>query len=487
MTPLRQLYGGSLALATDLYQLTMAYGYWKAGVAGRRAAFHLFFRKPPFAGGYAVACGLDTALDYLDGLGFAADDLDYLAGVTGNDGAPLFEPAFLDYLAGWRFHGDVDAMAEGTVAFAHEPLLRVTGPVLDCQLVETPLLAMINFQTLIATKASRVCWAARGQPVIEFGLRRAQGLDGAMSASRAAYVGGCEATSNLLAGKLYGIPVRGTHAHSWVSFFDGELAAFRAYAAAMPNNCVFLVDTYDTLEGVAHAIEVGHELRAAGHRLAGVRLDSGDLAWLSGEARRMLDAAGFADAVVIASNDLDEHLIGSLREQGAAIGVWGVGTRLATAQDQPALGGVYKLTAVERDDGRWHPTIKLSEQAVKINNPGRQQVRRYRNGGELVGDLIWEIDGGIDGGVVDLADPTRRGPLPAHDHHVDLLEPAVRDGHRVRPAAPLAEARRRAAAELDALGARGRRFANPQTYPVGLDAGLARIKEQLIATARGNR
>jgi nicotinate phosphoribosyltransferase len=483
----RALYADSLALVTDLYQLTMAQGYWRAGVAEREAGFHLFFRACPFGGGYALACGIEPAIDYLTGLSFAADDLAFLETVRGNDGAPLFQPEFLDQLSRWRFRADVDAVAEGTPVFAHEPLLRITGPVIDCQIVETALLAMINFQTLIATKASRLCWAAGGDPVVEFGLRRAQGFDGGLSASRAAYVGGCAATSNLLAGKLHGIPVRGTHAHSWVMFFDGELEAFRAYADAMPNNCVFLVDTYDTLAGVDRAIEVGGELRARGHRLAGVRLDSGDLAWLSAEARRRLDAAGFADAVIVASNDLDEHLITTLKAQGAAIGVWGVGTRLVTGGDQSALGGVYKLAAVRRPDGRWHPTIKLSEQPAKISIPGLHQVRRLRRAGELVGDVLYDVHAGIGDRIADPADPALSTPLPAHDQATDLLEPAVRAGRRVRAAAPLAEARERAAAELAALGPRTRRFANPQTYPVALDAGLAATRREMIARARGDR
>jgi nicotinate phosphoribosyltransferase len=484
---LRALYADSLALVTDLYQLTMAQGYWRAGVSERETGFHLFFRASPFDGGYAIACGIDTALDYLAGLAFAADDLAYLRALPGNDGAPLFAPEFLERLAGWRFRADVDAVAEGAVVFAGEPLLRITGPVIDCQMVETALLAAINFQTLVATKASRLCFAAAGEPVVEFGLRRAQGFDGGLSASRAAFVGGCSGTSNLLAGKLYGIPVRGTHAHSWVMFFDGELEAFRAYADALPNNCTFLVDTYDTLRGVDRAIAIGHELRGRGHRLAGIRLDSGDLAYLSIEARRRLDAAGFADAVIVASNDLDEHLIASLKAQGAQIGVWGVGTRLVTGHDQGALGGVYKLAAVRRADGRWHPTIKLSEQAAKITTPGLHQVRRYLRGGQMVGDVIYDLLAGQGDRIADPLDPALTLPLPEHDAARDLLAPAMRDGRRLHAAAPLADARDRAAAELAALGARSRRFANPQLYPVVLDAGLAATRRELIARARGEK
>src|SRR5688572_29036188 len=371
------LYGQSLSLLTDLYQLTMAYGYWKLGRGEQEAVFHLTFRKHPFAGGFTVACGLHAAIDYLRALRFDESDLAYLATLKGNDGRPLFEGGFLDYLRDMRFTCDVDAIPEGTAVFPHEPLVRVRGPILQCQLVETPLLAMVNFQTLVATKAARVCQATRGEPVLEFGLRRAQGIDGGLSASRAAYVGGCAATSNVLAGKLFGIPVRGTHAHSWVMSFDSELEAFRAYADAMPNNCVFLVDTYNTLEGVRRAVQVGREMRERGaHEMVGIRLDSGDLAYLSIEARKILDAGGFPKAQILASNDLDEQIITSLKEQGATIAIWGVGTKLVTAYDQPALGGVYKLSALRGADDAWKYKLKLSEQTAKVSNPGDRKSTR---------------------------------------------------------------------------------------------------------------
>ncbi|HSW48721.1 MAG TPA: nicotinate phosphoribosyltransferase, partial [Bryobacteraceae bacterium] len=284
-----ELYRHSLSLLTDLYQLTMAYGYWKLGVAEKQAAFHLVFRGNPFKGGFTVAAGLAYAVSYLENFRFDEGDLAYLKTLNGNDGRPLFERGFLDYLADLRLTCDVDAAPEGTVVFPHEPLVRVTGSILQAQLIETPLLNMINFQTLIATKAARVCLAAKGEPVLEFGLRRAQGIDGGIAASRAAYLGGCAATSNVLAGKLFGIPVKGTHAHSWVMSFDDELESFEAYAKAMPNNCVFLVDTYNTFEGVRRAVAVGRALRETGHEMIGIRLDSGDLAYLSIEARKILD------------------------------------------------------------------------------------------------------------------------------------------------------------------------------------------------------
>ncbi len=478
-------------LLTDLYQLTMAQGYLLAGRAEQEAVFHLFFRKAPFAGGYTVACGLADALAFLETYAFSAEDVAFLAGLTGDDGRPLFAPRFLAHLEGLRLHVDVDAVPEGTLVFPQEPLLRVRGPILEAQLLETTLLNLVNFQTLVATKAARVHLAARGDPIIEFGLRRAQGPNGGLSASRAAFVGGCAATSIVLAGRLDGIPVRGTHAHSWVMSFDSEREAFAAYADALPNNVVFLVDTYDSLEGVRHAIEVGHALRARGHRLAGIRLDSGDLAWLSIEARRLLDDAGFADAAIVASNDLDEHVIESLKQQGARIAVWGVGTKLATSYDQPALGGVYKL-AVVRDPGApaWKHRVKVSEQSGKTTTPGIQQVRRFRDPGDgrFVADMIFDEDhppGGPGGVIVDPLDPTRRRTLGPELLHEDLLVPVLRGGRVVYAPPPVAAARARTLAQLEALAPWSKRLVNPHEYPVGLEEGLAALRTRLVLAARG--
>jgi nicotinate phosphoribosyltransferase len=361
----------------------------------------------------------------------------------------------------------------------------VIGPILQAQLLETALLTLVNFQTLIATKASRVVASARGAPVIEFGLRRAQGIDGGLSASRAAYLGGTAGTSNVLAGKLFGIPVKGTHAHSWVMAYGDELSAFRAYAEALPGNATFLVDTYDTLDGVRHAITVGHELRARGHELAGIRLDSGDLAHLSIEARRLLDEAGFPDAKITASNDLDESLISSLHDQGARIDLWGVGTKLVTAFDQPALGGVYKLGAT-REDGTWRDVLKLSEQPIKISNPGILQVKRLRLGGALVGDILYDREAGFSGPTLhDIEDPLRAPITPTFDTAEDLLVTYVDHGEPVREPDPLEVCRARAAADLAQLSPRTRRFLNPQPYPVGLDRHVHTLKQRLIAAARG--
>jgi nicotinate phosphoribosyltransferase len=480
----------SLALLTDLYQLTMAQGYFLSGRADDEAVFHLFFRKPPFGGGYTVACGLADVVDYLDGLRFGEDDLAFLRGLHGDDGKPLFADRFLARLEAMALRVDVDAVPEGTVVFPQQPLVRVRGPILEAQLLETTLLNLINFQTLIATKAARVCWAAGGDPVLEFGLRRAHGVDGALAASRAAFVGGCAATSNVLAGKRFGIPVRGTHAHSWVMSFESEPVAFAAWAEVMPNNTVFLVDTYDSLTGVRHAIEAGKALRQRGFRLAGVRLDSGDLAWLSVEARKLLDAAGFTDTVIVASNDLDEHLIESLKHQGAAIAVWGVGTRLVTAYDQPALGGVYKLAAVRPAGGTgpWRHRIKLSEQTAKVSTPGVQQVRRFRDPatGLFVADVIYDEEQGAPTPVtfVDPLDPTRRRTLPATLEAEDLLVPVFRAGKRAYDPPPAARARARTLAQLGGLSPSSKRLLNPHEYPVGLEAHLAELRTRLVLEAR---
>src|SRR3984957_6137696 len=296
-------------LLTDLYQLTMAYGYWKEKMLDHEAVFHLTFRQEPFHGGYAITCGLSDAIDFLRNFTFRPDYLTYLAELCGSDGESLFETRFLDYLQTLRFACDIDAIPEGNVVFPHEPLLRVSGPLVQCQLFETALLNIINFQTLIATKSARICLAAKGSPVMEFGLRRAHGPDGALAASRAAYIGGCVATSNVLAGKVFGIPVRGTHAHSWVMSFQTEYEAFQGYGEVMPGNCVFLVDTYDSIEGIRNAVAVGRYLRSIGKKLIGIRLDSGDLNYLSTVARDILDQAGFKDTQIVASNDLDEHVI----------------------------------------------------------------------------------------------------------------------------------------------------------------------------------
>lgn len=472
-------------LLTDLYQLTMAAGYWHHGRTSEEAVFHLFFRKPPFGGSYAIAAGLADVIDFLHGFQFSPQDLAYLATLTGSSDEPLFAPAFLDYLGALRFTGDLDAMPEGTAAFAHEPLLRIRAPLPEAQLLESALLNFVNFQTLIATKASRICRAASPHPVLEFGLRRAPGPDGALSASRAAFIGGCAATSHVLAGQRFGIPVRGTHAHSWVMSFDSEPEAFAAYAEAMPGNCTLLVDTYDSLDGIRHAIATGLALRRQGHRLAGIRLDSGDLAWLSQQARQMLDAAGLHDTAIVASNDLDEEIIASLRQQQAAITVWGVGTQLVTGGAQAALGGVYKLGAIRNPDGSWSPKVKRSEQAAKTSLPGILQVRRFSQHDHFVGDAIFDLTDGCPHAPVirDPADPTRTKSIPAEATYDDLLVPVFRGGEPVYQSPALTEIKARTTSQLAQLSPESLRFLHPHRYPAGLTPQLASLRDELIAAA----
>ncbi len=484
---LSKLYRHSLSLLTDLYQLSMAYGYWNAGVADREAVFHLFYRRNPFGGGHAVCAGLDEVIDYLENYRFEHDDIAYLNSLRGNNETRLFSKEFLEELREMRFSCDVDALPEGTAVFAHEPMIRVRGPLMQAQLIETPLVNIVNFQTLIATKAARVTHAAKEDPVLEFGLRRAQGIDGGVSASRAAYLGGCAATSNLLAGKLHGIPVRGTHAHSWVMVFEDELEAFSAYAKAMPNNCVFLVDTYDTVEGVRHAIEIGHRLREQGYEMNGVRLDSGDLAWLSIEARKELDEAGFPNAMVLASNDLDERVIESLKTQGAAINVWGVGTKLVTGHEQAALGAVYKLASLRNEKGEWEDRIKLSEQAIKTSTPGILNARRYRDQSGFIGDVIYDEKSGCPEPcvIVDPTDATRRKSFTKSIEYEDMLHPIFRQGRLVYDRPGLDAIRMRVKEQLGALHEGVKRFQNPHGYPVGLELGLFERKRELILSSRG--
>jgi nicotinate phosphoribosyltransferase len=466
-----QLYSTSLALLTDFYQLTMAQAAWCTGVEGKEAAFHLLFREAPFRGGYTIACGLEQAIEYVSSWRLSDDDLAYRSSRTC---AASISPATSTPSPKVRW------------CSRRSRSCACAGPWSPACCSSRRSLNLINFPTLIATKAARVCQAARGDPVIEFGLRRAQGIDGALTASRAAYVGGCAGTSNVLAGRLFGIPVSGTQAHSWVMLFGDERKAFRAFACAQPDECVFLVDTYHSLEGVRAAIEVGRELRAQGYEMVGIRLDSGDLAWLSNEARKLLDEAGFTGATITASNELDEHIISSLKEQGAKISAWGVGTRLVTGAGQGALGGVYKLSAVRDPEGAWQPRLKLSEQTAKISTPGVLQVRRFHKDGELVGDLIYDEElGCASTTLIDPLDPTRRKSIPPGTPHEELLVPVVRQGAPVYRPPPLAEVHARTQRELSRLHAGIKRFVNPHLYPVGLEQKLHERRTQLMLEARG--
>ncbi len=463
-----------MSLLTDLYQVTMSQGYFHAGMHQRLAVFHLFFREEPFGGSYAIACGLSPALDFLESFKIDQDQVAYLSTLLGNDGERLLSDSFLEMIQNSPLQVRVDAIPEGSVVFANEPLLRVQGPLWQCQWLETAFLNLINFQTLIATKAARVCLAAKGDPVLEFGLRRAQGIDGGLSASRAAYIGGCAGTSNVQAGMKFGIPVKGTHAHSWVMCFDSELSAFEAYANALPNNCVFLVDTYDTLEGVRNAIKIGQWLRQQGREMIGIRLDSGDLATLSQKSRKLLDAAGFRDAVIVASNDLDEGQIERLKQNGATIAVWGVGTNLVTAKDQPALGGVYKLAALQDEQGTWIPKIKLSEQPIKTSVPGIQQVRRFSQNGQFVRDVVFNE-------LIGPPEQTDGGQEDDGQEYEDLLQTVFQGDRRTSPVEEIQVVRQRVQKQLTGLTPGQLRLRGPESYRVELEKRLAAERRSLIA------
>ena len=479
-------YSQSMTMLTDLYELTMAYAHWKSEIQ-KEAVFCLSFRRNPFHGGYAVSCGLDYVMDVLENFRFEEEDLAFLSGLKGNDGLPLFSNEFLKALSAMPFECDVDAIPEGTLVFPFEPLVRVKGPIIQAQILESVLLNILSFQTLIATKSLRVAVATKGTPFLEFGLRRAQGFDGALAASRAAYIGGAAGTSNLLAGKIFGIPVGGTHAHSWVMSFDDELESFLKYAEAMPNNCVFLVDTYDTLSGVKKAVQAAKALQKRGHPLSGIRLDSGDLAYLSLKAREILDSNGLKEVKIFASNELDETVIESLGGQGAKVGLWGVGTKLVTASGDSALTSAYKLTAVREGKGAWKNRVKLSEQTSKLSIPGVQNVRRFRQGGENRADMIFDEGTDIEGReniMVDPQDMTRQKRLPLDLEYEDLLVPIFRGGKRVYEKPSLQTIREKVKEEVKKFHGGIMRFVNPHQYPVGLEKSLFDLRTELILKSR---
>lgn len=478
----------NMTLLTDLYEITMAQGYWSQGKLDTEACFYSFYRDNPFEGGYGIFCGANQIAELVDGFGFTDDDIDYLASLSTAAGTPMFNPEFLAWLRDLELSVDIAAVSEGSPVFPREPLVRVMGPLLQCQLLEPAILNGVNFQTLIATKAARICQAAEGRPVSEFGLRRAQGPDGAMSSSRAAYVGGCASVANVLAGKRYDIPIGGTHAHSWVMSFPDELSAFRAYAAEMPDNCTLLVDTYDVEQGVRNAIVVARELERSGHRLQAIRIDSGDLAWLSKMARSMLDMAGLFDVGIVLSNDLDEYTIMSLNDQKAQYTSLGVGTHLAAAYGQPALGGVYKLSAI-REPGQveWTPRLKISEQLYKRTIPGVLDVRRYfDSAGRPVGDLIIDVNDDVptDAIMVDPLDATRRKRVDGH--YETLLKPLVKDGKAEDVDLTARSARTRCVEQLALLDDSIKRFMNPHSYPCGIERGLFKRRDDIVIAMRRN-
>ncbi|MBI3508320.1 MAG: nicotinate phosphoribosyltransferase [Chlamydiia bacterium] len=465
----------------------MIYGYWKSGLWKKQAIFHLHFRKWPFQGGFAIAAGLETAISFLEALRFSDSDLGYLRTLQDGNGKPLYEEEFLHFLAQFQFECDIDALPEGTAVFPHEPLIRVKGPIWQGQLLESPLLNLINFQTLIATKSARICLAAHPDPVIEFGMRRAQGVDGAISASRAAFIGGCVGSSDVIAGKLFGIPVKGTHAHSWVMAFDEEIEAFTAFAKIMPKNCILLVDTYDSIRGVERAIQVAKSLKPQGFELSGIRLDSGDLARLSIEIRNILDREGFAQTLIMASNELDEYLIRDLKQQGAKITLWGVGTHLVTGKEQPALDGIYKLSAIETEEGHFVHRIKLSEQTAKVTNPGSLQIRRFFEGDRFLGDAIWDELLPVEKpfGAIDIQDPAAMRVFSGVGK--DLLVPIYRKGKLVYHIPSLTSVQRHAKEECMRLSPQMIRLTNPELYFVGLEQGLYKKKLELIQQLRGKK
>ena len=476
-----------IAMLTDLYELTMAQGLWENGKQDDQACFTAFYRDHPFGSEYAVMCGSAELPELVENLRFTDEDIDYLASLSAPAGGKMFNPDFLEYLREFRPHVDIDAVPEGELVFPREPMVRVTGSILECQLLETALLNAIGFETLVATKTARVVAAAKGRPVAEFGLRRAQGPDGGMAVARASYVAGCASTSNVLAGRKYGIPVSGTHAHSWVMSFDSELEAFRAFAQSSPKNCVLLIDTYDVREGVENAIIVAKEMEERGERLAGIRIDSGDLAKLSTYVRGRFDEEGLDYVKIVVSNDLDEYTIQSLLNQGAPVDSFGVGTKLATCYDQPALGCVYKLAAHRASaDEAWTPVLKLSEQPYKRTIPGIQQVRRYMNeAGSPVCDMIYdetylEGEGASRGTTLVAVNDAALVASVAGLEYRELLAPIVRDGKACAPRESIEAARERCSAALAALDSAYKRFLYPQTYMVGMEIGLSRVRDELV-------
>ena len=470
-------------LLTDLYELTMAQGYWTQGKADEIASFTMYFRKNPFNGGYAIACGMASLAVIVQNFRFTQSQLEYLASLRAADNSLLIKPDFLKYLKDLKLSVNIDAVKEGSVVFANDILVRVTGPLLECQILETVLLNCINFQTLIATKASRVSMQAHPSSVAEFGLRRAQGPSGGLWASRASIVGGCVSTSNVLAGQKYGVKVTGTHAHSWIMSFDDEITAFREYAKAMPNNCIFLVDTYDVEQGMKNAITVGLEMKARGEKLIGIRIDSGDLAWLSIKARKMLDEAGFHDCTITASNDLDEYTVKSLKEQGARIDAYGVGTKLACAADQPSLGGVYKLNAIrDSGNGSWKPCLKLSSQSSKLTVPGVLGTKRFvSSDGKFQGDMIYDVNAACTNVIIDPHDSLSHKDLSGL-YSYDILEPLVVNGQSVLSDtdACVITSAKRAKEQLEFLDPTCKRLLNAHKYPVGLDSKLFQHRLDII-------
>ena len=473
----------TMSLLTDFYELTMMQGYFNAG-NDKTVVFDVFYRINPSGNGFAITAGLEQVIDYIKNLKFSDSDIEYLRSMN------TFSNDFLNYLRDFKFTGDIYAIPEGTIVFPTEPLVRVKAPIMEAQIIEAALLNIINHQSLIATKAARVVWAEGGDPIMEFGLRRAQGPDAGTYGARAAIIGGCAGTSNVLTGKMFGVPILGTHAHSWVMSFPSEIEAFRHYAKTFPDACTFLVDTYDTLRsGVPNAIKVFQEMKDAGIELKnyGIRLDSGDLAYLSKKARKMLDEAGFTDAKITASSDLDEYLIMSLKLQGAKINNWGVGTKLITSDDCPSFGGVYKLAAESDENGNFIPKIKLSNNPSKVTNPGIKKVLRFydKATGKIKADLIC-LDDEVysEDKKVKLFDHTavwKKMVLHPGEYSIrELLVPVFINGECVYNSPCVTDIRAYCQKELNTLWDEHRRLANPHNVPVDLSDKLLDLKNKLI-------
>ena len=472
-----------LTLLTDFYELTMMQGYFKTG-KNPKVIFDAFYRRNPDEGGYAICCGLDQVIDYVKRLTFSDEDISYLRS-TGT-----FDEDFLEYLRGFHFSGDIYAIPEGTVVFPREPLVKIIAPIMEAQLMETAILNIINHQSLIATKAARVCYAAQGGAVMEFGLRRAQGPDAGTYGARAAVIGGCCGTSNVLTGQLFNVPVLGTHAHSWIMSFPDEFEAFRTYAELYPDNCTLLVDTYDTLRsGVPNAIKTFRYMQETGRPLKkfGIRLDSGDLAYMSKRARAMLDEAGFPEATITASSDLDEYLISSLMAQRAAINSWGVGTNLITSKDTPAFGGVYKLAALEDENGNLVPKIKLSDNTEKITNPGNKKIIRIydRDFHKIRADLICldeeVFDPADDLILTDPKETWKKTKLKGGTYEMrELLIPVFKNGECVYESPTVMEMRDVCTKEKESLWDETKRFVNPHSMYVDLSDKLFKLKSDLL-------
>ncbi len=472
-----------LTLLTDLYELTMMQGYYEQG-QHEQVVFDMFFRENPSKNGYSVCAGLEQVIQYIKDLNFTYEDVDYLRSLG------IFKEDFLSYLSGFHFSGDIYAIPEGTVVFPKEPLIKVVAPIMEAQLIETAILNIVNHQTLIATKASRIVSAAEGDGIMEFGLRRAQGPDAGLYGTRAAMIGGCVGTSNVLAGRMFDVPVMGTHAHSWIMSFPDEYTAFKTYAELYPENCTLLVDTYDTLKsGVPNAIRVFQEFRDSGRKFGkyGIRLDSGDLAYLSKEARKMLDDAGFPDATICASNDLDEYLLNDLKTQGARIDLWGVGTNLITSKDCPSLGGVYKLAAIANEDGEFVPKIKISENTEKMTNPGNKTIYRIydKESGKIKGDLICFVDEVYDPSedllLFDPVNTWKKTLLKGGTYTMrELLVPVFKNGECVYDSPSVKEIAAYCNQEKDTLWDETKRLFYPHQIHVDLSRKLYDVKQSLL-------